>query len=34
MFTLILHDLLAEALAYCKIDSWGTVIIYDVIKNV
>ena len=27
-------DLLAEALAYCKIDSWGTVIIYDVIKNV
>ena len=26
-------DLLAEALAYCKIDSWGTVIIYDVIKN-
>lgn len=25
--------LLAEALAYCKIDSWGTVIIYDVIKN-
>ena len=28
------HDLLAEALAYCKIDSWGTVIIYDIIKNV
>ncbi|MCR5332420.1 MAG: DUF2779 domain-containing protein [Bacilli bacterium] len=27
-------ELLAEALAYCKIDSWGTVIIYDVIKNV
>ena len=27
-------SLLAEALAYCKIDSWGTVIIYDVIKNV
>ncbi len=27
-------DLLAEALAYCKIDSWGTVIIYDIIKNV
>ena len=26
-------ELLAEALAYCKIDSWGTVIIYDVIKN-
>lgn len=27
------EELLAEALAYCKIDSWGTVIIYDVIKN-
>ena len=27
-------ELLAEALAYCKIDSWGTVIIYDVIKNI
>ncbi len=27
------ESLLAEALAYCKIDSWGTVIIYDVIKN-
>lgn len=27
-------DLLAEALAYCKIDSWGTVIIYDILKNV
>ena len=27
-------ELLAEALAYCKIDSWGTVIIYDIIKNV
>ena len=27
-------ELLDEALAYCKIDSWGTVIIYDVIKNV
>ncbi len=27
-------DLLAEALAYCKIDSWGTVIIYDIIKNI
>ena len=26
-------ELLDEALAYCKIDSWGTVIIYDVIKN-
>ena len=26
--------LLGEALAYCKIDSWGTVVIYDVIKNV
>ena len=25
--------LLSEALAYCKIDSWGTVIIYDIIKN-
>ena len=28
------ESLLDEALAYCKIDSWGTVIIYDVIKNV
>ena len=28
------QELLDEALAYCKIDSWGTVIIYDVIKNV
>lgn len=27
-------SLLDEALAYCKIDSWGTVIIYDVIKNI
>lgn len=27
-------DLLKQALAYCKIDSWGTVIIYDIIKNV
>lgn len=28
------NDLLKEALAYCKIDSWGTVIIFDIIKNV
>ncbi len=28
------QDLLGEALAYCKIDSWGTVIIYDIIKNI
>ena len=28
------QDLLNEALAYCKIDSWGTVIIFDVIKNI
>ena len=28
------QELLDEALAYCKIDSWGTVIIYDIIKNV
>ena len=28
------EDLLKEALSYCKIDSWGTVIIYDIIKNV
>ena len=27
-------DLLKQALAYCKIDSWGTVIIFDIIKNV
>lgn len=27
-------ELLNEALAYCKIDSWGTVIIYDIIKNI
>lgn len=27
-------ELLKEALAYCKIDSWGTVIIYDIIKKV
>ena len=27
------EELLAEARAYCKIDTWGTVIIYDVIKN-
>ena len=26
-------ELLKQALAYCKIDSWGTVIIYDIIKN-
>ena len=26
--------LLKQALAYCKIDSWGTVIIYDIIKNI
>ncbi|MCQ2750031.1 MAG: DUF2779 domain-containing protein, partial [Clostridia bacterium] len=28
------NEMLAQALAYCKIDSWGTVIIYDVIKHV
>ena len=28
------QDLLNEALAYCKIDSWGTVIIYDIINNI
>lgn len=28
------NEMLAQALAYCKIDSWGTVIIFDVIKNV
>ena len=28
------EDLLQEALAYCKIDSWGTVIIFDILKNV
>ncbi|MCQ2801445.1 MAG: DUF2779 domain-containing protein [Bacilli bacterium] len=28
------NDMLGQALAYCKIDSWGTVIIYDVIKHV
>ena len=28
------QSLLDEALAYCKIDSWGTVIIYDIIKNI
>ena len=28
------QDLLNEALAYCKIDSWGTLIIYDIIKNI
>ena len=28
------QDLLDEALAYFKIDSWGTVIIYDIIKNI
>ena len=28
------QDLLNEALAYCKIDSWGTVIIYDIIKSI
>ena len=27
-------DLLNQALAYCKIDSWGTVIIFDIIKNI
>ena len=27
-------DLLKSALEYCKIDSWGTVIIFDVIKNI
>ena len=27
------QDLLDEALAYCKIDSWGTVIIYDIVKS-
>lgn len=26
--------MLAEALAYCKIDSWGTVIIYDILKHI
>lgn len=28
------NAMLAQALAYCKIDSWGTVIIYDVIKHI
>ena len=28
------QDLLKEALAYCKIDTWGTVIIFDIIKNI
>ena len=28
------QDLLDEALAYCKIDTWGTVIIFDIIKNI
>lgn len=28
------NEMLGQALAYCKIDSWGTVIIYDVIKHV
>ena len=28
------ESMLGQALAYCKIDSWGTVIIYDVIKHV
>ncbi len=28
------EKMLAQALAYCKIDSWGTVIIYDVLKHV
>lgn len=28
------EEMLNQALAYCKIDSWGTVIIYDVIKHV
>ncbi len=28
------NEMLGQALAYCKIDSWGTVIIYDVLKHV
>ena len=28
------NELLKEALAYCKIDTWGTVIIFDIIKNI
>ena len=28
------EDLLEEAKAYCKIDTWGTVFIFDVLKNV
>ena len=28
------QEMLGQALAYCKIDSWGTVIIYDIIKNI
>ena len=27
-------ELLDHALAYCKIDSWGTVIIFDIIRNI
>ena len=27
-------DLLKEALAYCKIDSWGTVVIFDIVRNI
>lgn len=30
-----MHDpLIAALLAYCKIDSWGTVVLYDIIKQV
>ena len=30
-----LHDLFIKSLlSYCKIDSWGTVILYDMLKNV
>lgn len=28
------QEMLNQALAYCKIDSWGTVIIYDILKHV
>lgn len=28
------EKMLSQALAYCKIDSWGTVIIYDIIKHI
>ena len=27
-------NLLKEALAYCKIDSWGTVVIFDIVRNI